>query len=199
MFTGIDPGEVRHPALWTLGAEAQALGRLAAEIDLGAVDELVAALYDAPMIVLAGVGKSGHVARRAAAGLAAIGLPALFLHPADAMHGDLGLLPVGVTVVALSRGGEGADLARILAEVDARDGISALVTARPEGPLADAADIILAIPDMEEAWGRVPTTSAVLQAALLDAVLVSYAERHELSETLFVRHHPGGAIGAGRG
>ena len=77
-------------------------------------------------------------ARRAAAGLAAIGLLALLLHAADAMHGDMGLLVPGLTLVAISRSGEGDELARLLAETDARDGVSALLTARSGSALAAA-------------------------------------------------------------
>ena len=186
---------IPHPALRAVRAEAEALARLAETLDLDVVDEVVAAFHDAPLIVFAGSGKSGQVARRGAAALAAIGLPAIFLHPGDAMHGDIGVLPRAVAIVALSRGGRGDELARILRVAEAMDGFTALITAAPSGPLGRLADVVLPIPDLPEAWARVPTTSAAMQGAVCDALMVSYAERHELSEQVFERHHPGGTIG----
>jgi arabinose-5-phosphate isomerase len=181
-----------------LETEAQALSRMAAE--LGApFAEAVEALHAAKgRIVCSGIGKSGHVARKIAATLASTGSAAMFVHPSEASHGDLGMIGPDDVILALSKTGETRELADVIAYA-ARFGIPLIaVTAAPEGTLARAADIVLLIPDAPEATDAVnaPTTSTTLQIAMGDALAVALLERRGFRPQDFKVLHPGGKLGA---
>ena len=149
-------------------------------------------------VVVTGIGKSGLVARKIAATLASTGTPALFVHPAEASHGDLGMIVVGDAVLALSNSGEASELADLVAHAK-RFGLKLIaMTARASSTLAAASDIALLLPDAPEAcpMGLAPTTSTTLQMALGDALAVAMLTRRGFSEADFRAIHPGGRLGA---
>ena len=181
-----------------LAAEQAGLAALSATLD-GAFSRAVAALASvAGRIVVTGIGKSGHVARKIAATLASTGTPALFVHPAEASHGDLGMIQPGDAVLALSNSGETAELADIVGHTR-RFGLTLVaITARMDSTLAKAADHLLLLPAAPEAcpMGLAPTTSTTMQMALGDALAVALLERHDFTATDFRTFHPGGRLGA---
>jgi arabinose-5-phosphate isomerase len=190
-----DPVAVGRRVLET---EAEALSRLAAGLD-GAFAQAVEALNGAAgRIVCTGMGKSGHVARKIAATLASTGSAAMFVHPSEASHGDLGMIGPSDVILALSKTGETRELADVIAYA-ARFAIPLIaMTAAPEGTLARASDIVLLIPDAPEATDAVnaPTTSTTLQMALGDALAVALLERRGFRPQDFRVLHPGGKLGA---
>ncbi len=148
--------------------------------------------------VVTGMGKSGHIARKIAATLASTGTPALFVHPAEASHGDLGMIVEGDAVLALSNSGETAELADLVAHTR-RFGLKLVaITARAESALARAADVLLLLPAAPEACplGLAPTTSTTMQLALGDALAVALLSRRGFSRSDFRVFHPGGKLGA---
>jgi arabinose-5-phosphate isomerase len=181
-----------------LEAEARGLTALARALDgpfADAVDRL-AALRG--RIVCTGVGKSGHVARKIAATLASTGSPALFVHASEASHGDLGMIAPDDAVLALSKSGETRELKEIVAYAK-RFGIPLIgVTAGAGSELAQAADILLRLPDAPEAAEGLdaPTTSTTLQMALGDALAVALLEKRGFTPQDFRVFHPGGKLGA---
>jgi arabinose-5-phosphate isomerase len=149
-------------------------------------------------IVVSGMGKSGHVAHKIAATLASTGTPALFVHPAEASHGDLGMILPGDAILALSNSGETAELADIVAHAR-RFGLKLVaITTRADSTLAEAADVVLLLPRAAEAcpMGLAPTTSTTMQMALGDALAVALLKRRGFTEADFHRIHPGGRLGA---
>jgi arabinose-5-phosphate isomerase len=181
-----------------LRLEAQALNDLAETLGRPfseAVDR-IAALKG--RLVLSGMGKSGHIARKIAATLASTGQPALFVHPGEASHGDLGMIGNDDAVLALSKTGETRELADIIAHTR-RFGIPLIaITADAGSALGRAADILLLLPDAPEAVDafNAPTTSTTLQLALGDALAVALIERRGFSAQDFRVFHPGGKLGA---
>jgi arabinose-5-phosphate isomerase len=159
----------------------------------------VEALTEAPgRVIVTGVGKSGHIARKIAATLASTGKPAHFVHPSDASHGDLGMVRKEDVVLALSWSGETAELSDMVAYTR-RFGVTLVAsTGSAESTLARAADIVLAMPMCEEACGDLlaPTTSTTMQLALGDALAVALLHRGSFSADDFRTLHPGGRLGA---
>ena len=148
-------------------------------------------------IVVTGIGKSGHIARKIAATLASTGTPAQYVHPAEASHGDLGMITVDDAVIALSNSGETAELADIVDYAKFRGIALVSITARADSTMAKAADIPLIIPDGPEACPMklAPTTSTTVMLALGDAIAVSLFERRGFSQEDFRALHPGGQLG----
>lgn len=187
-----------HVARDVLATEAAGLRALAAGLGpefSRAVDHLSEA---SGRIVVSGMGKSGHVARKIAATLASTGTPALFVHPAEASHGDLGMILPGDAILALSNSGETAELADIVAHAR-RFGLKLVaITTRADSTLAEAADVTLLLPRAAEAcpMGLAPTTSTTMQMALGDALAVALLKRRGFTEADFHRIHPGGRLGA---
>ncbi len=181
-----------------LATEAAALRALSASLD-GAFEhavDLLAAI--AGRVVVTGIGKSGHIARKVAATFASTGTPALFVHPAEASHGDLGMIVAGDAVLAFSNSGETPELADLIAHAR-RFGLPLVaVTGRPGSALAKRADVALVLPGAPEAcpMGLAPTTSTTMQIALGDALAVALLTRRGFTATDFRRIHPGGRLGA---
>ena len=181
-----------------LATEAAGLRALAAGLDdhfSRAVDVLAAI---GGRVVVSGMGKSGHVARKLAATLASTGTPALFVHPGEASHGDLGMIVAGDAVLALSNSGETAELADLVGHA-ARFGIPLIaITGRAASTLAQAATVALLLPAAPEAcpMGLAPTTSTTMQVALGDALAVALLTRRGFTAADFGRIHPGGRLGA---
>lgn len=181
-----------------LAQEAEALSAQAEGLDAAfalAVDLLFGARG---RIICTGMGKAGHVARKIAATFASTGSPALFVHPAEASHGDLGMVTGDDVILALSKSGESRELADILAYAT-RFAIPLIaITAQPQSALGRAAEVVLALADAAEATAEVnaPTTSTTLQIALGDALAVALLERRGFKPTDFHVFHPGGKLGA---
>ncbi len=181
-----------------LEAEADALRLMASELgaDFARAVEIVFAAKG--RVVCTGIGKSGHVARKIAATLASTGTPAMFVHAAEASHGDLGMVGGGDVVLALSKSGEVRELSDIIAYTH-RFGIPLLgMTANPQSALGKASTVVLKLSDAPEATGELnaPTTSTTLQIALGDALAVALLERKGFTPRDFHVFHPGGKLGA---
>ncbi|MCS5603110.1 MAG: KpsF/GutQ family sugar-phosphate isomerase [Paracoccus sp.] len=149
-------------------------------------------------VIVSGMGKSGHVARKIAATLASTGTPAQFVHPAEASHGDLGMVTQGDAALILSNSGETPELADLVAHTR-RFAIPLIaVASRPESTLLRQADVALVLPAAEEACGRgiVPTTSTTMTLALGDALAVALMEHRQFTAEHFRTFHPGGKLGA---
>ncbi len=149
-------------------------------------------------IVVTGMGKSGHVARKIASTLSSTGRPALFVHPAEASHGDLGMITKGDALFALSNSGETAELADMVAYAKRYEiPLIAVTGGGGESALAQAADVSLVLPKSEEAcpMGLAPTTSTTVMLALGDAISVALLERKGFSPDEFHVLHPGGKLG----
>jgi len=149
-------------------------------------------------VIVTGIGKSGHIARKIAATFASTGTPAQFVHPAEASHGDLGMVTHDGVVVAVSWSGETLEL-KSLIEFSRRFRIPLIaITARPESTLARQSDIVLKLPMAEEACphGLAPTTSTIMQLALGDALAIALLEARGFTAEDFREFHPGGQLGA---
>jgi arabinose-5-phosphate isomerase len=149
-------------------------------------------------VIVSGMGKSGHIARKIAATLASTGTPAAFVHPAEASHGDLGMITVADVVLLLSNSGESGELKDIL-NYCARFSVPMIaMTADGGSTLARAADIVLLLPRAKEACpnGLAPTTSTLLQLALGDALAMALLEDKGFTASQFRAFHPGGKLGA---
>ena len=182
-----------------LEQEAAGLAMLGRALEATAFGRAVGLLAGASgRVVVSGMGKSGHVARKVAATLASTGTPALFVHPAEASHGDLGMIVPGDAVLALSNSGETPELADLVAHAR-RFGLPLVaVTGRAESALARAADQALLLPPAPEACplGLAPTTSTTMQLALGDALAVALLTRRGFGAADFRAFHPGGRLGA---
>jgi arabinose-5-phosphate isomerase len=192
----LEAGQV-EVARAVLRTEAAGLQALAASLDdrfASAVDTLAAATG---RVAVSGMGKSGHVARKIAATFASTGTPALFVHPAEASHGDLGMIVPGDALLALSNSGETAELADLVAHSRRFALPLVAITARPGSTLAAAADIALVLPAAAEAcpMGLAPTTSTTMQMALGDALAVALLNRRGFTAADFHQIHPGGRLG----
>lgn len=187
-----------------------AVARAVLETEAGGLRALAAGLNDrfsravtllagvTGRVVVSGMGKSGHVAHKIAATFASTGTPAMFVHPAEASHGDLGMVVPGDAVLALSNSGETAELADLVAHTRRFALPLVAITARAGSALAQAADVALLLPDAPEAcpMGLAPTTSTTMQMALGDALAVALLTRRGFSEADFRQIHPGGKLGS---
>lgn len=179
-------------------AEAAALTTLADSLD----DRFRAAIdmmrETKGRVIVTGIGKSGHIANKIAATLASTGTPAQFVHPAEASHGDLGMITGADIVLAISNGGEAAELANLIA-YSRRYGIPLIgLTSHEDSTLGRQSDIILLLPQLGEACntGVVPTTSTTMTLAMGDALAVALMEHRDFTAENFRDFHPGGKLGA---
>ena len=149
-------------------------------------------------VIVSGMGKSGHVARKIAATLASTGTPAQFVHPAEASHGDLGMIAKTDAVLALSNSGETPELGDLIAYTRRFDIPLIAMVGKAPSALAEAADAALVLPRMPEACplGLAPTTSTTMMIALGDALAVAMLERRGFSADDYRQLHPGGKLGA---
>jgi len=148
-------------------------------------------------VVVSGIGKSGHIARKIAATLASTGTPALFLHPAEAAHGDLGMVTAQDVLIAISYSGESSELAVVIPAVK-RMGVPVIaMTGKPESRLATVADVHLDVSVEKEACplNLAPTASTTVTLALGDALAVALLELRGFKSEDFALSHPGGALG----
>lgn len=182
-------------------AEIAGLKALAAGLDenFARAAETIHAMKQHPgaRLIVAGIGKSGHVARKIAATLASTGTPSFFVHPGEASHGDLGMITGNDVVLMLSNSGENAELSDLIHHTR-RFGLCLIaVTSRPESALGRTADIRLTLPPAPEACpnGMAPTTSTTMMMALGDALAIALLERMGLTPEQFKVFHPGGRLG----
>ncbi|MEZ5935114.1 MAG: KpsF/GutQ family sugar-phosphate isomerase [Alphaproteobacteria bacterium] len=177
--------------------EADALEATAAALDetFAAAVERMAGI--AGRVIVTGMGKSGHIGRKIAATFASTGTPATFVHPAEASHGDLGMITPADLVLALSNSGETPELADIVAYCRRFSIPLMAIVGRAESALAKAADVVLLLPDRPEAcpMGLAPTTSTTASLALADALAIALLERKGFDATCFGVLHPGGKLG----
>lgn len=177
--------------------EGEALARLELSLDDQFVAACEAIYYTQRQFVVTGMGKSGHIGRKVAATFAATGTPAVFVHPAEAAHGDLGMLVPGDVLLVLSNSGNTSELRSILSY--ARNlGIRIIgVASRPTSLVMDLADIALCLPLTREACAAniAPTTSTTLQLALGDALAMAVMDMRGVSTHRLRSLHPGGNIG----
>ena len=178
--------------------EADALSMLAASI--GPSFAAAAALIMAAegRVIVSGMGKSGHIARKIAATFASTGTPAQFVHPAEASHGDLGMVMRGDVVMVLSNSGETPELDHIVAHTRRFDIPLIGIAGREGSTLLRQSDVAILLPDAPEACDRgiVPTTSTTMTLALGDALAVALMEHREFTPEHFRIFHPGGKLGA---
>jgi arabinose-5-phosphate isomerase len=181
-----------------LELEGAGLAALAGRLDGRFVAALDLLWRTRGRVIVTGMGKSGHVARKLAATLASTGTPALFVHPGEASHGDLGMITPQDSVLALSNSGNTAELAAIIGYCK-RFAIPLLgIVGRAASQLAEEADVALILPETPEACplGLAPTTSTTMMLALGDALAVALLERRGFTAQDFQVLHPGGALGA---
>ena len=181
-----------------IAREADALGVLADALDSNFANAVDLILKARGRVIVSGMGKSGHIARKVAATLASTGTPAHFVHPAEAAHGDLGMLAEGDVVLLLSKSGETPELAHMIGYTR-RFGIPMIAVAdNPQSALIAAADESPALPQLPAACGTgfVPTSSTTLSLALGDALAVALMTHRRFTPEFFREFHPGGKLGA---
>ncbi len=193
----LSPQEAIELAKRVLGIEARAVEELALRLDESFTTALRIILGCDGRIVVSGIGKSGHIASKLASTLASTGTPAFFVHPADASHGDLGMITRGDVLIALSNSGESGELL-VIVPIIKREGAKLIaITGNPASSLAKEADVHLNASVSEEACplGLAPTASTTAALALGDALAVALLEARGFSEKDFARSHPGGRLG----
>lgn len=179
-----------------LALEARALEAFAVELDESFVRCLDLLERMPGRVIVTGMGKSGHIARKIAATLASTGTPALFVHPAEASHGDLGMITSSDAILALSNSGETPELADLVTYAKRFEIPLIAITGHRTGSLGLAADAVLVLPGVEEACplGLAPTTSTTATLAIGDCIAVALLERKGFSSADFRILHPGGKL-----
>ena len=182
----------------TIDREVEALRMMENQFDENLTKALDMIQETNGRIIVTGMGKSGHIARKIAATLASTGTPSFFVHPAEASHGDLGMVTNDDKIIAISNGGESRELSDILIYAK-RYGIPLIaITKNPESTLGKAGDIVLKLPDDGEACplGLAPTSSTTATLVLGDVLAIALMERKGFSKTDYKQRHPGGKLGA---
>lgn len=197
-MTRPDPDLIRQTAARVLRLEGEAVARMAEALPVDFEAAVEAILAVKGRVILSGMGKSGHIARKISATLASTGTPSYFVHPAEASHGDLGMITPEDLCILISNSGETSELGDIVAHV-ARFSIPMIgISKNPDSTLMKAADMRLVLPNEPEACiiGMAPTTSTTLTLALGDALAVAVMERRGFVAENFRTFHPGGKLGA---
>jgi len=189
-------------ALRTLEAETGGLAALSAAIESGLGRAFISAIAMIKAargrVIVSGMGKSGHIGTKIAATLSSTGTPAFFVHPAEASHGDLGMITSDDVIIAMSWSGETAELKNLI-NYSRRFRIGLIaITADAASTLGQAADVALALPQAREACPHnlAPTTSSLMQLALGDALAIALLESRGFTALDFRELHPGGRLGA---
>ncbi len=181
-----------------IAREAEALSVLSGTLDDSFAEAAATLLAARGRVIVSGMGKSGHIARKIAATLASTGTPAHFVHPAEASHGDLGMMAQGDVVLVLSNSGETPELADLVAYTR-RWRIPLIgMAGNPDSSLLRQCDVKLVLPKVAEACdtGIVPTTSTAMSLALGDALAIALMEHRQFTPEHFRQFHPGGKLGA---
>jgi arabinose-5-phosphate isomerase len=193
-----DAGRLVATGRRVVETEAAALSKLAAGLDGSFAAAAQLLLRARGRVIVSGMGKSGHVARKIAATLASTGTPALFVHPAEASHGDLGMITVDDVILLLSNSGETPELADLIA-YSRRFAIPLIgLAGKADSTLIRQSDVGLVLPPEPEACsvGLAPTTSTTMALALGDALAVALMEQRKFTPQAFRAFHPGGRLGA---
>ena len=192
-----DPKRLLDRGRKVLGTEAAAVSALAPRLGPAFVEACRLILACDGRVVVTGMGKSGHVANKIAATFASTGTPAFFVHPAEASHGDIGMITRRDVVVALSNSGETEELVRILPVIKRIDAPLVALTGRPDSTLGRAANVVLDVSVAEEACplNLAPTASTTAALAMGDALAVGVLEARGFTEEDFALSHPGGSLG----
>jgi arabinose-5-phosphate isomerase len=203
-------GVVDRQQQTTGAAEALRQARRVLELESAAIAQLQARLDGAFLkgvelicrcqgrVVLTGMGKSGLIARKVAATLASLGIPAFFLHPADGAHGDVGMIARGDVLIAISKSGETEEILRLLPIINNRFGLKLIaITGNPRSTLAKRSDVVLNVQVDQEAgpFGLVPTASAAATLAMGDALAIAAMTQRGFKQGDFALFHPGGHLG----
>jgi len=182
----------------TIEKEIAALRVMEAELDDSLTKALDMMQNAKGRVIVTGMGKSGHIAKKIAATLASTGTPSFFVHPAEASHGDLGMLTDKDVVLAISNGGESRELSDILIYCKRYNIPMIAMTREPGSSLGKAGDIVLRLPNNGEACplGLAPTSSTTATLVLGDVLAIAMLERKGFSKTDYKQRHPGGKLGA---
>jgi arabinose-5-phosphate isomerase len=181
-----------------IDAEAAALTTLSATLGPSFGEAVTLLLNAKGRVIVSGMGKSGHIARKMAATFASTGTPAHFVHPAEASHGDLGMMTSGDVVIVLSNSGETPELADMVAYTRRFNIPMIGVASRAESTLLMQSDVAILLPQLGEACGTgiVPTISTTMTLALGDALAIAMMEHRKFTPENFRDFHPGGKLGA---
>jgi arabinose-5-phosphate isomerase len=193
----VDKLKIMATGLSVLEIEAKAITELRDKVNAAFVESCLALLNCDGRVIVMGIGKSGHIGRKIAATLSSTGSPAFFLHPAEASHGDLGMITSKDLVIALSYSGEASEILTIVPFIK-RLGIKMIVlTGTPQSALAKIADIALDIGVRQEACplGLAPTASTTAMLAMGDAIALAVLEARGFTAEDFAKSHPGGKLG----
>ena len=189
----------RQSAIRTIDSEIKAIEELKHSLDADSLTKALDYMQNSKgRIIITGMGKSGHIGKKIAASLASTGTPSFFVHPAEASHGDLGMITEDDVVIAISNSGESRELIDIL-NYCKRFGITLIaITKNPNSSLGKAGDIVLTLPDNGEACplGLAPTSSTTATLVLGDILTIGMLERKGFSKEDFNERHPGGKLGA---
>ena len=185
-------------AINTIDCEIEAINELKSLLDDNLTKALDLIEQAKGRTIITGMGKSGHIGKKIAASLASTGTPSFFLHPAEASHGDLGMVTDDDVIIAISNSGESRELLDIL-NYSKRFGIKLIaITKNPESSLGKAGDVVLRLPLSKEACplGLAPTSSTTATLVLGDIITVGMIERKGFSKAQFNQRHPGGKLGS---
>ena len=185
-------------AVRTIDIEIEAVNELKNSLDENLTKALNLIENAKGRVILSGMGKSGHIAKKIAASLASTGTPSFFIHPAEASHGDLGMVTNDDIIIAISTSGESKELIDIL-NYSKRFGIKLIaITKNPESSLGKAGDVVLKLPNAKEACplGLAPTSSTTATLVLGDVITTGMIERKGFSKIQFNERHPGGKLGS---
>lgn len=189
----------KQAAFKTVDSEIETLLKLKTELSYESLSKALDLMQFAKgRIIITGMGKSGHIGKKIAASLASTGTPSFFVHPAEASHGDLGMITENDVVIAISNSGESKELIDIL-NYCKRFGITLIsITKNPNSSLGKAGDVVLLLPNNGEACplGLAPTSSTTATLVLGDILTVGLIERKGFSKTDFNDRHPGGKLGS---
>ena len=194
------PEEIKLSVNHTLNAEKKALELMIQNIDDSFVKAVLKIFSLKGRVIVSGMGKAGHIGKKIAASLASTGTPAFFVHPAEASHGDLGMITPDDLVLCLSNSGESKELFDVI-NYSRRFGIFLIaITSVPESTLGKAADLVLRIPNKKEApeacpFNMAPTTSMISTLAMGDALTVALMNMRGFTTELYHDRHPGGKLG----
>ena len=195
--SGINPNDILSIGKRVVAREAQALSALHLALGAEFTQTVQTILAAKGRVIVSGMGKSGHIARKIAATFVSTGTMAHYVHPAEASHGDLGMIGSDDVVMVLSNSGETAELSDLLAHV-ARFSIPMIgIASRAGSTLLERADVAFLMPQIPEACdlGLVPTTSTTMMLALGDAIAIALMENRHFTPENFGIFHPGGKLG----
>lgn len=193
----INPDRILACARETVKIEEEAVHHLGQNLDDRFVKAVQLILAAKGRVVVSGMGKSGHVARKIAATLASTGTPAMFVHPAEASHGDLGMITADDIVIGVSNSGETEELTNILPVIKRMGTGMIAMTGNMHSTLAKYADVVLNSGVLKEACplNLAPTASTTVQMVLGDALAMALLDAHGFKAEDFARSHPGGTLG----